>query len=481
VNIFKKILSSYICDYPEVIAYMFQASDYKQAGFVKWWLRVGDFRAIQKRGVLVPTLVGKSVRVIAGILTALYVLLSTLTIVYFAPGLLIICMSALALALLFPIYLPLAVSLPVYLLKHFMYVPRQNILVTKATDIFSNHPASIIAVAGSYGKTTMKELLGAVLGTSRKVAYTEGNKNTLDSIARFAQRLEGDEEVIIVEFGEGDTGDVARMTAMVGPDYAVVTGLAPNHLDGYKDIDDIAQDFGSLLASVDKTKAFINGDNELLVKKFGLIASAYTAKGCLGRTITHPEIFVNSSSFELVGKDQRLDIYSGLIGMHNVAVLAFAAALSLELGISKTHIEQALAETKPYEHRMEPRPLHGAWLIDDTYNGSIEGMKAGLTLLSELKTKGRKIYATPGLVDQGIETERVHVELGKLIAKAQPTEVYLMQNSVVDYVVQSLLASNYSGKLKVIDEPLQFYTNIENIVAKDDIVMCQNDWPDYYN
>jgi UDP-N-acetylmuramyl pentapeptide synthase len=108
-------------------------------------------------------------------------------------------------------------------------------------------------------------------------------------------------------------------------------------------------------------------------------------------------------------------------------------------------------------------------------------MKAGLALLSELKTKGKKIYVTPGLVDQGIETERVHTELGKAIAVAKPDELYLMRNSVEQFIESAVIESGYGGKIKVIDEPLKFYQHLETIVAKDDIVMCQNDWPDFYN
>jgi UDP-N-acetylmuramyl pentapeptide synthase len=108
-------------------------------------------------------------------------------------------------------------------------------------------------------------------------------------------------------------------------------------------------------------------------------------------------------------------------------------------------------------------------------------MKAGLLLLKQLRTTGRKIYVTPGLVDQGAETERVHAELGRIIGDAQPEEVYLMKNSVSDIIEASLVGAGYKGRIKVISEPLQFYQNLESIVARGDIVMCQNDWPDYYN
>ena len=128
---------------------------------------------------------------------------------------------------------------------------------------------------------------------------------------------------------------------------------------------------------------------------------------------------------------------------------------------------------------MQPRVQHGAWVIDDTYNGSLEGIRAGLKLLIDLPAK-RKIYVTPGLVDQGIETQRVHLEIGELIAQANPDKVVLMQNSATNYITQGLENGKYKGNLQIENDPLNFYLNLEHIVATGDLIMLQNDWTDNY-
>jgi UDP-N-acetylmuramyl pentapeptide synthase len=128
---------------------------------------------------------------------------------------------------------------------------------------------------------------------------------------------------------------------------------------------------------------------------------------------------------------------------------------------------------------MQPYQLQGAWVIDDTYNGNLEGIRAGTVLLAELPAK-RKIYVTPGLVDQGAEKERVHKEVGRLISEAQPDMVVLMRNSVTGYIEEGLKAGGYSGEVRIETQPLEFYTNLSHFVATGDVVVMQNDWTDNY-
>jgi UDP-N-acetylmuramoyl-tripeptide--D-alanyl-D-alanine ligase len=154
-------------------------------------------------------------------------------------------------------------------------------------------------------------------------------------------------------------------------------------------------------------------------------------------------------------------------------------AVALRLGLSDEQIRAGVARTVAFEHRMQARHLGGAWILDDTYNGNIEGMRAGLELLKTLPGN-RKIYVTPGLVDQGTETEAVHQELGRLIANAKPDRVVLMQNSATKYIQTGLDAGNYDGEVSIETNPLEYYTNLEHFLANGDAVMLQNDWPDSY-
>jgi len=147
--------------------------------------------------------------------------------------------------------------------------------------------------------------------------------------------------------------------------------------------------------------------------------------------------------------------------------------------MSNEQIISGVAAAKPFEHRMQAYGLSGGWVIDDTYNGNIEGIRAGTELLSDLSAK-RKIYVTPGLVDQGKEKKAVHLELGRLIAGAEPDVVILMKNSVTAFIVEGLEFANFKGVTKIEENPLQFYNNLGEFIAAGDVVLMQNDWPDNY-
>jgi UDP-N-acetylmuramoyl-tripeptide--D-alanyl-D-alanine ligase len=156
------------------------------------------------------------------------------------------------------------------------------------------------------------------------------------------------------------------------------------------------------------------------------------------------------------------------------------AVLALKLGLTPEQVKAGVAKVDSFEHRMQPRHLPGnIWIIDDTYNGNIEGMQAGLRLLHDMPAE-RRIYVTPGLVDQGPETETVHHRLGKLIAEYSPDVVVLMKNSVTDYIQTGMRAGGFEQKLQIEDDPLGFYQHIDQFVKAGDVVLMQNDWTDNY-
>jgi UDP-N-acetylmuramoyl-tripeptide--D-alanyl-D-alanine ligase len=224
---------------------------------------------------------------------------------------------------------------------------------------------------------------------------------------------------------------------------------------------------------------FINGESPdaLPFVRHGQLL--YGEKNALGWKISGVRVNLDGTRFTMTKGKEKLELHSALIGRHQVGPLALAAALAFELGLTKKQIKAGIGKTAPFEHRMQPYVLAGAWIIDDTYNGNIEGIRAGARLLADLPGK-RKIYVTPGLVDQGKGTEAIHEEMGRIIAGAQPNIVVLMQHAVTPSIQKGLEDAGYKGEVIIEDDPLSFYTNLQLFVATGDLVMMQNDWPDNY-
>lgn len=381
---------------------------------------------------------------------------------------------------LYPVFLPVAYSIIIAVATLVIAKPQEKKLMQRSKDKLAKHQAIRIVVAGSYGKTTMKELLVSVLAKKYIVKATPGNGNTPSAHAKFIDALDGDEDVLIFELGEGKPGDVLRFAQALHPEYAIITGLAPNHLDQYKTLDALAEDILSLRQFVTQGKVFIAGDSKTLRDYLHTDDLLYEEQGGTDWHNTDIHITTTSTEFRVsVDGGAAVDITSKLLGRHQVAPLGFVAAFAMKMGVAAQDVRDAISELSPYEHRMRPHQLSGATIIDDTYNGNAEGIMAGLALLAEIEAK-RKVYVTPGLVDQGEETETVHKAIAAKIAETKPDWLVLMKNSATEIIQKELERRGYDGKITIEPAPLAFYQNLDQFVKAGDVVLMQNDWTDNY-
>lgn len=471
----RSLFSYYSYKLPVYLSYMLQQVEYDPNKFIEWILRFPNVSTVTKRKSLVWTEKVKALVSISVFMQALYILVFVFCF-FMTQSILF-----LPFILLTPFALIVSLYFIVFLAWHIVEKPKRIYEISQAEKVFAEHKGIKIAISGSYGKTTMKEMLYTVLSPDKKVAKTPGNKNVSISHARWSKNLTGKEEILLIEYGESQPGDIINFATNTHPDIGIITGLAPNHLDKYKTVNSVANDLLSLGNYVEKSNLFINGDDHGLVAKSESKAVIYSKSGILDWKISDIKTSINGVSFKMKKSNTVLNINSALLGAHQVGPLAFVAQLAHDkFGLTKTQVENNIRQIKPYEHRMKPRNLNGAWIIDDTYNGSLEGLRAGLTLLKDLNAN-RKIFVTPGLVDQGEKTEEVHIEIGKLIALSKPDKVVLFKNSVAAIISKSAVDNNYQGEIDIVDEPLSFYTNLMHHIASGDIVLMQNDWTDNYS
>lgn len=455
---------------PWIFVYMLQQFEYSSLKFLSWLTGFPNLSLVQKRGALQQTARTKLMLAVA--------YFGWITGVVACVAMLLITQNPLQLLryLLAPLFAFVCVVVLNSVLQIVVVNPKHGAEILSARKKLQVHQGVRIAVLGSYGKTTMKELLVTVLAEGKKVLATPGNKNVLISHARWINAMvSGDEDVLVFEYGEAEPGDIASLANFSNPNIAVITGIAPAHMDGYPNLEAIADDFASIATVVKAEDTYIH-KAPLLERIKGAV---YSSSGLGDWRIKDAEVSFGGTDFTLTNGAESLKLHTGLLGVHQIGPLTAVVAIAKKLGLTNEQIIAGLAQTTPYEHRMQARQINGAWIVDDSYNGNIEGMRAGLDLLQALPGK-RKIYVTPGLVEQGAETERVHTELGKLIASANPDKVVLMQNSVTDFIHAGLTAGKYGGELSVETNPLEYYTNLEHFLASGDVVMLQNDWPDSY-
>lgn len=476
---FKSFLNFYRPKFAITIVYMLQATEYQVRPYLRWFWRTNDFGKVMYRKTLVKTRPARLLMAAISIgMLAQFVVAIHYGIVGYQNSVIAEIILSAGIFLLTPMIWAHLIVIPLEIGRLFISKPKQKLAVKSSKKIFANTKAIKIAIAGSYGKTTMKEILLTVLSEGKKVAATPANKNVAISHAHFANRLKGDEDILIIEYGEGAPGDVAKFARITQPDIGIITGLAPAHLDRYKTLQAAGKDIFSLSKFIKPKDLYVNVESDAIKPFIEENSRSYDSKHALGWKISDIKISIDKLTFTMKKDTNDVKITSQLLGRHQVAPLAMAAALAIELGLSEDQVKTGMAKITPFEHRMKPYMLSGAWILDDSYNGNIEGMKAGLELLAELPAK-RKTYVTPGLVDQGANEVKIHNDLGRAIAKSNPDRVVLISHSVTQAIQDGM--KDFKGEVIIENDPLNFYTNLDKFVAAGDLVLLQNDWTDNYN
>jgi UDP-N-acetylmuramoyl-tripeptide--D-alanyl-D-alanine ligase len=453
---------------------MLQQFEYDPFKLVKWILSIPDLKNVVNRGKLVIT-AKSAVLLGVGYLVFLCAYMAGFYLIVIGQY-----VPAIALFIFSFDFAWMTLFIISLVGKKLVDIKRRP-LMKEAMARFDRFEGQKIAILGSYGKTSMKEILNTVLQEKYKVACTPGNKNVPISHARWIKRdVSLEEDFLIIEYGEGEPGDISKLASLSNPNIAIMTGLAPNHLDHYKTLDKLINDFLDIEKYVSGENLYVNSGSKEYTSRLKNKAVLYSDNEVNGWKVSEIKLFVNKTTFTMKRGPVELKLSSGLIGRHNVGPLSLAAAFAYKNGMSKQEVESAISKTKPFKHRMEPRNINGAWIIDDTYNGNLEGFKSGIKFLKEIPAN-RKIYVTPGLVDQGEENERVHKEIAEYLSNSDVDQLVLMSNPNTKIIESELASVGFKGQIKIEDKPLSYYQNIDQFIAAGDVVLMQNDLPDAYS
>jgi UDP-N-acetylmuramoyl-tripeptide--D-alanyl-D-alanine ligase len=451
---------------------MLQENLYDIRPYAQWYMRTGDFSKVMKRKKLVMTTKAKL------LLAWLWVLIAIGWIISFALILMQSYIALLALIILAPYVLAIGLVIPLVIGTYLVQKPREKRIIAAAKQKLQAHSATKIAVVGSFGKTTMKEILLNVLAEDKRVAATPGNMNTPLGISRFIDTLDGSEEVLIFELGEYYPGDIRDLCDLVQPDMGVITGINEAHLERFKTIDRTIATIYELADYLGDKPLWVNGESKLAFDNIRRGAIAYTRKGAGKLKVQHPKAGLEGVDFQIVGGGTKMRLHSDLLGMHNIGPLLAGVGIGLHLGLTPRQIEQGIAKTKPFEHRMQPSHAGGIWTIDDSYNGNPDGARVAIEFLGQIKDH-RRVYVTPGLVEVGPATAVVHTAIGLQLAKNADV-VVLVKNSATPFIARGLEEGGFTGEVLWYDDGLSCLGALPQITKPGDVVILQNDWSDNY-
>ena len=281
----------------------------------------------------------------------------------------------------------------------------------------------VIGITGSAGKTTTKECVAEVLRTRFRVLKTEGNLNNHFGLPLQLLRLEPEHDVAVLEMGMNHAGEIAALCRIAEPDWAVVSNVAPVHLEFFSDgIEGIARAKRELVDALPpKGLAFLNGDDER-VAKFGAgrgeRAVLYgTCDRCLVRAVEIEELGLAGTQFLVKSGALQHSVHLRLMGRHNVLNALAAIGVGLASGVPLSRCCEALEAMRPTDKRGALITWHGAQLINDCYNSNPHALHAMVaTLANSVAT--RRILVAGEMLELGPEAAMLHAECGRAAALA---------------------------------------------------------------
>ena len=350
-------------------------------------------------------------------------------------------------------------SLAVLILKPADYLIKYFVVSQGKSKIEQMPKLKVIAITGSYGKTTMKEVLATILSERFTVLKTPESVNTPVGISRLIlKQLNLSVEVFIAEMGAYHTGDIKALCEIARPDIAILTGINEAHLERFGGIENTIKAKFEIVENAKKDALIVLNNDDRLVHE-------------------HYKYFIGARGVQFYKATERLLEYPAVpvLGEYIWAVINACVIIARQFGMKDQEILAGIAKIQPVPHRLQKiENPNGITVIDDSYNGNPDGVREAIKVLSRFDGR-RKVYITPGLVEAGEKAKALHNAIGKQLNGVADLLI-LVKNSVTPFIAEEL------DQHKVIwfDSALEAHAALPNILQKGDVILFQNDWPDNY-
>ncbi len=348
---------------------------------------------------------------------------------------------------------------------------------------------TIIGITGSFGKTSIKHILGHILSTAAPTMITPGSVNTPMGISRIIrEELEENHKYFIVEMGAYGPGSIARLCNLTPPNIGIISAVGHSHLERFKSLDVVAR------TKYELAEAVISNDGKVIVHDKTLIfpfpteiRGAYNSSFVVCGEKKENDLVIEDAKqkdhgleLTILYNKARYVLDVPLFGLHhaqNVA-LAFATARSLDIPVDV--IATALKSTPQIPHRLElKKQADGSVIIDDAYNANPLGFRSALDLLAIMDPKKRKVLITPGMVELGSVHDDVHEKIGRYAAEICDVVIVVNPKRIPTFVA-GLNAESKGNTVHEVETFAEAQTWIHDNKQDGDIILIENDLPDLY-
>ncbi len=387
---------------------------------------------------------------------------------------------------LFPLLLPMWVALagllawPIEKLISELYFRDAQRMLKARPDLIK------IGITGSYGKTSVKFILGTMLSEKYQTLVTPSSFNTPMGVTKIIRtKLQPAHQVFVAEMGARHVGDIKEMCRLVHPTYGVLTSVGPQHLDTFKTIERIKKTKYELMDAIPAEGCCFFPDDGAICREL-YDKTAKTKRLCCLNDNGTADVWAENvtvspagSHFMLCTKEGSIACETKLLGEHNIQNILLAATVCLHLGLTLRQISRGIARLSPVEHRMQLIPSTGVTIIDDAFNSNPRGAEAALKVIREFL--GRRIIITPGMVELGEGEDEFNREFGRKMADCVDVAI-LVGVKHTQPIAEGLKEAGFAGEnihpVKSLDEAAAL---LRQIGKAGDVALFENDLPDNYS
>lgn len=360
----------------------------------------------------------------------------------------------------------------------------RNHYKNKAKKIIEDsHHLIKIAITGSYGKTSTKNILSKVLEQKYLTLATPKSYNTMMGISKVInEELTNLTEIFICEMGAYRKGEIKEMTKLLNPNIGIITDIGYQHMETFKSIDNVLDAKTELIDNMNEEGvAIVNGDNEYLKKKEYKITTNYY--GFLEENeICSKNIKIENGlmKFDIYEKDKFIiDIKTELLGKHNIknilaSYVVIKTLVSYGIEISSEEFKKAIQNIKPIKHRLSYEKVNNLHIYDDSYNSNLVGFKNSIEVIKTVPLK--KVIITPGIVDCGKMTKEINEEIALEIEKTFD-DIYIIDNYSGKYIYNKIQKEN---NLTLCSSFKDAYLRVLNKYKEEICLLIENDLPDNF-
>ena len=272
-----------------------------------------------------------------------------------------------------------------------------------------------IAVTGSNGKTTTKEMLKAILSSEFKTIATEGNFNNQIGVPKTIFRFKHSDEVAVVEMGTSAPGEIHPLSMTVEPDIAVITNVGASHLEHLGNLDTVFKEKVTIADGLKKGGLLVVNADDSRLSKLRTNKSYRVLTFGIKRGVIKPENLTWDANACASFKIGRTEFHLNVPGIHNVYNALAAIAVTTSMRMSKAKVSAALEKFHAANMRMEIRNGAGIKVVSDCYNANPSSTKMALQTIGALSNTNRKIAILGDMLELGEKSEELHREIGEMV------------------------------------------------------------------